>query len=94
MKVRETLKIELDALMQDLIGKIDTDKPELTVNEVFDLAENVRHLTKIHMFTQMTQKHSMICLYIVWAYATYGLIIKKTNPMPKLLKLIGVLLSL
>ena len=39
MKVRETLKIELDALMQDLIGKIDTDKPELTVNEVFDLAE-------------------------------------------------------
>lgn len=39
MKVRETLKIELDALMQDLIGKIDTNKPELTVNEVFELAE-------------------------------------------------------
>ena len=42
MKVRETLKIELDALMQDLIGKIDTDKPELTVNEVFDLAEKCK----------------------------------------------------
>ena len=46
MKVRETLKIELDALMQDLIGKIDTDKPELTVNEVFDLAEKCKAFDK------------------------------------------------
>lgn len=39
MKVKETLKTELDALMSDLIKKIDTDKPTLSVNEVFDLAE-------------------------------------------------------
>lgn len=38
MKVKETLKAELDALMQDLVAKIDTTSPSLSVNEVFDLA--------------------------------------------------------
>lgn len=38
MKVKETLKAELDALMQDLVAKIDTTSPFLSVNEVFDLA--------------------------------------------------------
>ena len=41
MKVRETLKIEMDALIEDLVRKIDipSDATELSVNEVFDLAE-------------------------------------------------------
>lgn len=41
MQVRETLKIELDAIIKDLIGKITVpdDVLELSVNEIFDLAE-------------------------------------------------------
>ena len=41
MQVRETLKNEMDAIIKDLIGKIDVkeDVLELTVNEIFDLAE-------------------------------------------------------
>ena len=41
MKVRETLKVELDAISKDLIGKIDVPDgvTELTVNEIFSLAE-------------------------------------------------------
>lgn len=41
MKVRETLKVEMDAIIKDLIGKIDIDgnTAELSVNEIFDLAE-------------------------------------------------------
>lgn len=41
MQVKETLKNEMDAIIKDLIGKIDVkeDVLELTVNEIFDLAE-------------------------------------------------------
>ena len=41
MQVRETLKNEMDAIIKDLIGKIDVkeDVLEITVNEIFDLAE-------------------------------------------------------
>lgn len=41
MQVRETMKNELDAIIKDLIGKIDVPEGvyELSINEVFDLAE-------------------------------------------------------
>lgn len=41
MQVRETMKNELDAIIKDLIGKIDVPEgvTELSVNEIFDLAE-------------------------------------------------------
>lgn len=41
MKVRDTLKVELDAIIKDLIGKIEVedDTKEISINEVFKLAE-------------------------------------------------------
>ena len=40
MKVRETMKQELDRLMKELLSKIEipTDSPYVTVNNVFDIA--------------------------------------------------------
>lgn len=41
MLVKETLKIELDNIIKDLIGKIDIKKSEteLSINEILDRAE-------------------------------------------------------
>ncbi len=38
MEVKNTLKNELDTIIGDLIGKIDTDQTELSVNDILDLA--------------------------------------------------------
>lgn len=76
MKVREELDKELNRLLKDIIKKTDIPQ-DASVNEIFELAEKRMCLIPKPIYIQKILITSMNYLILVWAYAIYGLIIKK-----------------